>query len=76
MSSSGMLRRVALVRVDVSEELSASIIKVLLRSVLRLLVTANAVPISPLQFIIYHSSYRMDVAKTPWPFSPRANYTD
>jgi hypothetical protein len=28
MSSSGMLRRVALVRTDVSEELSASIIKV------------------------------------------------
>jgi hypothetical protein len=28
MASSGMLRRVALVRTDVSEELSASIIKV------------------------------------------------
>jgi hypothetical protein len=43
MASSGMLRRVALVRTDVSEELIASII---LRSVRRLLVTAN-VPSSP-----------------------------
>jgi hypothetical protein len=36
MASSGMLHRVALVRTDVSEELSASII--------RLLVTDNVVP--------------------------------
>jgi hypothetical protein len=42
-----MLRRVALVRNDVSEELSASIIRVLLRSMRRLLVTAN-VPGSPI----------------------------
>jgi hypothetical protein len=53
MASSGMLRRVALVRTDVSEELSASIIRVtrigeLLRSVRRLLVTANVVPSSPI----------------------------
>jgi hypothetical protein len=55
MSSSGMLRRVALVRTDVSEELSASIIRVtrigelgttlahfvFLRSVRRLLVTTK-----------------------------------
>jgi hypothetical protein len=41
MASSGMLRRVALVRTDVSEELSASI------SFRRLLVTAN-VPNSPI----------------------------
>jgi hypothetical protein len=48
MSPSGMLRRVSLVRTDVSEELSASNIRVtrigelgILRSVLRLLVTAN-----------------------------------
>jgi hypothetical protein len=44
MSSSGLLPRVALVRTDVSEERIASIIKVtrvFLRSVLRLLVTAN-----------------------------------
>jgi hypothetical protein len=43
MASSGMLRRVALVRSDVSEELIASIIRVT-RSVRRLLVTANVVP--------------------------------
>jgi hypothetical protein len=40
-----MLHRVALVRTDVSEELSASLF---LRSVPRLLVTANAVPSSPI----------------------------
>jgi hypothetical protein len=38
-----MLRRVAVVRTDVSEEFSASIIRVRW-----LLVTANAVPISPI----------------------------
>jgi hypothetical protein len=66
MPSSGMLRRVALVRTDVSEEPSASIIRVtrfselgttlavtsnrhtFLRSVRRLLVTANVVPSSPI----------------------------
>jgi hypothetical protein len=48
-----MLRRVALIRTDVSEELSASIIRVtrigelFLRSVRRLLVTTN-VPSSPI----------------------------
>jgi hypothetical protein len=42
-----MLRRVAVVRTDVSEELSASII-LFLRSVRRLLVTANVVPSSPI----------------------------
>jgi hypothetical protein len=64
MASSGMLCRVALVRINVSEELSASIIRVtrigelgttlvvttnfvFLRSVRRLLVTAN-VPSSPI----------------------------
>jgi hypothetical protein len=45
MASYGMLRRVALVRTDVSEELSTSIIRVtrikFLRSLRRLLVTAN-----------------------------------
>jgi hypothetical protein len=53
-----MLRRVALVRTDVSEELSASFIRVthaakkyqlvFLRGVLRLLVTASVVPSSPI----------------------------
>jgi hypothetical protein len=63
MASSGMLRRVALVRTDVSEELGASFIRVtrigelgttlssdlvFLRSVRRLLVTASVVPNSPI----------------------------
>jgi hypothetical protein len=57
MSSSGMLHRVALVRTDVSEERSSSIIGVkrigdpesmlAVPSVLRLSVTANVVPSSP-----------------------------
>jgi hypothetical protein len=40
-ASSGMLRRVALVRNDVSEELSASFILVFLRSMCRLFVTSK-----------------------------------
>jgi hypothetical protein len=62
MSSSGMLRRIALVRIDASEELSASIISVIRigelgttlavisnrRTLRRLLVTVNVVPISPI----------------------------
>jgi hypothetical protein len=64
MPSSGMLRRMALVRTDVSEELNASFISLtricelgttltvttnrLLRSVRRLLVTASVVPSSPI----------------------------
>jgi hypothetical protein len=56
--SSGILRCVALIRTDVSEELSASFIRVTrigelgttlaLRSVRRLLVTASVVPSSPI----------------------------
>jgi hypothetical protein len=49
MASSGMLRRVTLVRTDVSEELSASFIRVIrafLRSVRRLQVTARVFPSS------------------------------
>jgi hypothetical protein len=42
MPTSGMIRRVALVRTDVSEELSVSV-KVFLRRVRRMLVTANVV---------------------------------
>jgi hypothetical protein len=54
MASSGMLQRVALVRTDVSEELSASFFRVtrshfvFFRSVRRLLVTARVVPSSPI----------------------------
>jgi hypothetical protein len=49
MSSSGMIRRVALVRTDVSEDLSAVFIRVtiFLRSLRRFLVTAN-VPSLPI----------------------------
>jgi hypothetical protein len=52
MTTSGMLRLVAFVRTDVSEELSASFIRVtrshfvFLRSVRLLLVTASVVPSS------------------------------
>jgi hypothetical protein len=75
MPSSGMLRRVALITADVSQELSASIIRVtrigelvrtlpvtsnrrtlrrliFLRSVRRLLVTANVVSDSPIIFTL------------------------
>jgi hypothetical protein len=56
MASSGMLRRVALVRTDVSEDLSTSFIRVTrigklgttLASVRRLLVTASVFPSSPI----------------------------
>jgi hypothetical protein len=44
MQSSGMLRRVALLRTDVSEDF--------FRSVLRLQVTANVVPSSPILVIL------------------------
>jgi hypothetical protein len=52
LPSSAMLRRMALVRTDVPQELSASIIRVTrigeIGSVSRLLVTANVVPSSPI----------------------------
>jgi hypothetical protein len=48
MVSSGMLRRVALGRADVSEERSASFTLRFLRSVHRLLVAASVVPSSPI----------------------------
>jgi hypothetical protein len=60
MVSSGLLRRVALVRTDVSEEPGASFIRVtkakkylvFLRSVRRLLVAACVVPSSPIFFTL------------------------
>jgi hypothetical protein len=48
MVSSGLLRRVVLVRTDVSEEPGASLMRVFLRSVRRLLVAACVVPSSPI----------------------------
>jgi hypothetical protein len=50
MPSSGMLLRVALVRTDISEKFSASIIRVIRigELVRRLLVTANVVPSFPI----------------------------
>jgi hypothetical protein len=48
MASSGMLRRMALLRSAVSEELDASFIRVFLRSLRRLLVRASVVPSSPI----------------------------
>jgi hypothetical protein len=54
MVSFGMLRRVALVRTDVSEEFHSSFLShlVLLRSVRRLLVIASVVPSSPILVIL------------------------
>jgi hypothetical protein len=68
MPSSGMLRRVALVRTDVTEERSASIISVtrigrldsivFLRSEFRLLVTANVVPSLPTLITLMREALR------------------
>jgi hypothetical protein len=61
MASSGMLRRVAVVRTDVSAELSASLIRVTRigelgtsnrHTLRRLLVTASVVPSSPILVIL------------------------
>jgi hypothetical protein len=66
--SSGMLLRVALVRTDVSEELSASFIRVRIggigtklavtSSVRRLLVRASVVPSSPILVILMKEALR------------------
>jgi hypothetical protein len=82
MVSSGILRRVALVRTDVSEELSASFIRVtrigeeipsdlvFLCSVHRLLVTASVVPSSPilvtLMKVALSSSETLVLTRATW----------
>jgi hypothetical protein len=48
MASSGMLRRVAILRTDVSEELTSLVHLVFLRSVRRMLVRASVTPSSPI----------------------------
>jgi hypothetical protein len=62
MASSGMLRRVVLVRTDDSEERSASVIRVAiigeLRTVRRLLVTGSVVPSSPILVTLMKEALR------------------
>jgi hypothetical protein len=69
MVSSGMLRRVLLVKTDVSEELSTSFIRVtrigelgatlaVTSSLRRLLVTASVVPSSPIIFTLIKEALR------------------
>jgi hypothetical protein len=79
MVSSGMLRRVALVGTDVSEELSAYLIRVTgigevgttlavtstRRSVRRLLVTANVVPTSPIPVTLMIESLSSSETSVP-----------
>jgi hypothetical protein len=88
MPSSWMLRRVALVRTDVSEERSASIIRVrrvgelhivFLRSVCRLLVTANTIPSSSilvtLMIEVLRSSETSVLTRATWRNIPEV-FTD
>jgi hypothetical protein len=59
--SFGILRRVALVRTDVSEELSTSVIgvtRIFLRSLRRWLVTASVVPSSPILVTLMNEALR------------------
>jgi hypothetical protein len=67
MASSGMLRRVALVRTDVSEEL------VFLRSVRRLLVTANVLnsPTLTLMMEALNSSETSVLSRATWRNIPK-----
>jgi hypothetical protein len=58
MPSSGKLRRVGLVTTEVFEEISASIIIPFVRSVRRLLVTANIIRISPILFTLMMEEIR------------------
>jgi hypothetical protein len=61
MASSVMLRRVVLLITDVSEELSASIVRVtrlFLRNMRWLLITADAVPSSPILVILMMDAIR------------------
>jgi hypothetical protein len=59
MASSGMLLRVALVRTDISEELSSPLIRlVFLRSLLRLLFTASVVLSSPILVTLMKDALR------------------
>jgi hypothetical protein len=67
MASSGMLRRLALVRTDVSEELSASIIRVTHRFLLpRLLVTVSVVPSSPTLVTLMKEALGMWALSSAW----------
>jgi hypothetical protein len=65
MVFSGLLRRVALVRTDVSEEPGASFIRVFLHSVRRLLVAACVIPSSPI-FVTLPLPHGVTTQKTPF----------
>jgi hypothetical protein len=58
MPSSGTLRRVALVRTDVSEERITFVIRAFLLSLVRLLVSANVCPGSPTLVILMMKAIR------------------
>jgi hypothetical protein len=60
MASSGMLRRVALVKTDVSQELTASLIRL---SVRRVLVTANVFPTSPILVTLMMEALRSSIRR-------------
>jgi hypothetical protein len=65
MPSSGMLRRVPLVRTEVSEERIGSIIRAGACSVLRLLVTANVVPRSPILITLMNEALSSSETSVP-----------